>query len=386
METRLRYRLWTLLLLCFTCGWTVTKGDAEVMKTFIGTYTNGTSEGIYVADFDNTTGKFGPAKLAAKCVNPSFLTLHPHGKLLYAVGETNDYGGEASGSVHAFSIDPKTGMLTELNAQASKGGAPCHLVVDDTGKTVLVANYHGGNVASLPIKDDGRLGAANSVHQHRGSSVNPNRQEGPHAHSINLDADNRFAFAADLGVDKILVYRFDADTGTLSHDQAPVSATVEPGSGPRHFAFHPSEKYAYLINELASTVTAFTYDKPSGTLETLQTISTLPDGFDGQSSTAEVVVHPTGKFVYGSNRGHDSIAVFRVDDASGKLTSVEIEKTGGRTPRNFAVDPSGKYLLAENQTDGNVHVFAIDLNSGQLTPTGEVLEVPTPVCIKFWQP
>jgi 6-phosphogluconolactonase len=234
----------------------------------------------------------------------------------------------------------------------------------------------------LPILGDGKLGEATGFYQHQGSSVNPKRQEGPHAHSINLDAANRFAFAADLGLDKVLVYRFDPTHGTLTPNEPP-SATVPPGAGPRHFAFHPSGKYAYVINEIGNTVTAFAYDAKSGTLRDLQNISTLPEDFKGTSYTAEVVVHPSGKFLYGSNRGHDSIAIFQIDQTTGKLTSVGQESTKGKTPRNFNVDPTGQYLLAANQGSNSIAVFRIDRLTGKLTATGQVLNVPAPVCIKF---
>lgn len=358
------------------------EGDGSSMWVFIGTYTQGGSEGIYAAKFDPSTGRLGKAHLAGKMEHPSFLAIHPSGKFLYAVGEITDYEGQPSGFVQAFEIDSNDASLTPLNRMATAGGAPCHLVVDAAGHTVLVANYVGGNVATFTIEPDGRLGKRVSVQQHAGSSVNAQRQKEPHAHSINLDAANRFAYAADLGVDKIYIYRFNAATGELSTDGAPRNAQVAPGSGPRHFAFHPTRPFAYVINELRSTIDVFEHDAESGVLTPRQTISTLPEGYAEDSFTAEVVVHPSGKFVYGSNRGHDSIAVFRVED-SGQLTPVEIEKTRGKTPRNFAIDPSGKYLFAENQGSDSIVLFRIDPQSGELEATGETLEVPVPVCVKF---
>jgi 6-phosphogluconolactonase len=247
---------------------------------------------------------------------------------------------------------------------------------------VLVANYGGGSVASLPIAADGRVGRAVSTIQHAGSSVNKQRQEGPHAHSINLDAANRFAFAADLGLDQVLVYKFDTATGKLAGNN-PAAANVTPGAGPRHFAFHPGGKFAYVINEIANTVTAFGYDASRGVLTPVQEISTLPKDFQGTSYTAEVVVHPTGKFVYGSNRGHDSIAIFSVDPQSGKLTAAGHQPTEGKTPRNFAIDPTGTWLFAENQDSGTIAVFRIDPQTGGLKPTGQKLSVPTPVCVRM---
>ncbi len=358
--------------------------DANRYRVYVGTYTNGKSEGIYTCEFDAATGKLTTPRLAAKSVNPSFVAVHPNRKFLYAVNETVQFRGEKSGGVTAFSIDAKTGALTELNQQSSRGGAPCHLVVDRAGKNVLVANYVGGNVASLPIGDSGKLGPASSFIQHKGSSVDRRRQEGPHAHSINLDAANRFAFAADLGIDEILIYKFDPRSGKLTANDPP-SVEVAAGAGPRHFAFHPNGKFAYVINELHLTVTAFAYNADAGELQTMQTISTLPKGESRSSgqSTAEVRVHPSGRFLYGSNRGHNTIAVYKIDQETGRLTHLENESTGGETPRNFFVDPTGKFLLAENQSTGTIVVFAIDPQQGTLTPTGTVVEVPNPVCIRM---
>ena len=256
------------------------------------------------------------------------------------------------------------------------------MTVDRAGKNVLVANYGGGSVACLPIKEDGSLGEATSFIQHEGSGPNPKRQQGPHAHSINVDAANRFAVAADLGLDKLLVYRLDAAAGKLTPNDPPFVA-MAPGAGPRHFAFHPGGRYAYAINELNSTVTAMTYDADRGVLKAIQSITTLPEGFAGVNYPAEVQVHPSGKFVYGSNRGHDSIATFAVDAATGKLTSVAHEPTQGKNPRNFGIDPSGRYLLAANQDGNNVVVFRIDAKTGKLTPTGSSIQVTAPVCIKM---
>jgi 6-phosphogluconolactonase len=352
------------------------------MRVYVGTYTDGKSQGIYLFELDSDTGKMTPAGLATETTNPSFLAIHPNHRFLYAVNEIGEFGGKQSGAVSAFAIDPASGRLALLNQQPSGGGAPCHITVDREGKHVLVANYAGGSVAVLPIQPDGRLGAATAFVQHHGSSVNRQRQEAPHAHSINLDAANRFAFAADLGLDKVLVYRFDPAKGTLAANDPP-AAQVDPGSGPRHFAFHPSGRFAYVINEMGSTVTAFRYHSRTGTLEPLHTLSTLPAGFAGSTSTAEVQAHPSGKFLYGSNRGHDSIAIFRIDPETGRLTTAGHQPTGGKTPRNFGIDPTGTYLLAANQGSDNIVVFRIDPETGRLTPTGQVVEVPSPVCVKF---
>ena len=355
------------------------------LRVYIGTYTRGQSEGIYLSHLDLATGKLRAAELAAKVANPSFLAIHPGRPLLYAVGEMGNFQGKRAGAVSAFSVDPATGKLTLLNQQSSQGAGPCHLVVDPTGKNVLVANYGGGSIACLPIRRDGRLGEATSSIQHEGSSVDPRRQQGPHAHSMNLDAAGRFAFAADLGLDKILVYRLDAAKGKLAPNDPPWTR-LAPGSGPRHFAFHPSGRYAYVINELSSTVTAFRYGAGRGVLGSLQTISTLPEGFDGRSTTAELQVHPSGRFLYGSNRGHDSIACYAIDGATGRLTCVGHESTQGKTPRNFRLDPTGSYLLAANQGTDNIVIFRIDTETGKLRPTGQSIAVSTPVCVKMVAP
>jgi 6-phosphogluconolactonase len=358
------------------------EGDEDALTVYIGTYTRqGGSKGIYRLQLDTSSGELTPVGEPAETQNPSFLAIHPNGKLLFAVNELSKFEGKNSGAVTSFTIDPKTGALTRVNQQPSLGGAPCYIVVDKAGRHVLLANYSGGSVAVLPFNKKGKLSPASSFVQHEGSSVLP-RQKGPHAHSINLDAAGKFAFAADLGLDKILVYKYDENKGTLTPND-PAFVKVAPGSGPRHFDFHGSGRFAYVINEIASTVTAFAYDAEQGVLTPLQTIGTLPKGFKGGNSTAHVQVHPSGKFVYGSNRGHDSIAIFSVDPKSGKLTAVGHQSTGGKTPRNFGIDPSGKFLLAANQSTNNVVVFRIDPETGKLEPTGHEIEVPAPVCVKF---
>jgi 6-phosphogluconolactonase len=351
-------------------------------RVYFGTYGEAKDEGIFVAELDLATGVVSKPRLAAEAVNPSFLAFDPSRKFLYAVAEVSTLGGEKTGGVIAFAVDPRTGGLKRLNEQPSQGAGPCHLVVDKTGKNVLVANYDGGTVAVLPIDEQGRLKPASAAIAHHGKSVNVERQEGPHAHSINLDAANQFAFAADLGLDKVLVYRFDARAGTLRPNEPP-AAIVAPGSGPRHFAFHPSGRFAYVINELGSTITVFWYDAETGALSTVQTISTVPRDFKGTNYPAEVVVHPSGKFVYGSNRGHDSIAIFSVDAATGRLTAQGHEPTQGKNPRNFAVDPTGNYLLAANQDSDTVVVFRLDPATGKLKPMGQTLKIHKPVCIKY---
>lgn len=352
-------------------------------RVYLGTYTSPTCRGIYQTTLDTATGQLQPPQLAAEIVSPSFVAIHPTQKYLYAVNEIEDFEGKKTGAVTALSIDETTGALRVLNQQPSEGKHPCHLVVDAAGKNVLVANYSSGTVAVLPIDAaSGRLSKASTTIQHTGSGPNKGRQEGPHAHSINLDAANRFALAADLGLDKVLIYRFDGAEGKLQPND-PSAATLAPGSGPRHLAFHPTGKYAFVNNELTSTVTAFQYDSAKGAMTEINTLSTLPAGFTGENSTAETVVHPSGNTVYVSNRGHDSIAVYQVDAATGKLTAKGHTPTGGKTPRNFNVDPTGTFLLAANQSTNDVVVFKIDPNSGDLTPTGTRIEVGSPVCIRF---
>lgn len=376
------------LSVCCLCGFTsfVSAADAPSGKqrVYFGTYTGKMSKGIYRSELDLATGKLAPPVLAGEVASPSFLAIAPNQKFLYAVGELNDVNGKKGGAVNAFAIDAATGDLKLLNQESSVGGGPCHIVVDRTGKNALVANYGGGSAVVLPIQRDGKVGEASSFVQHTGSSINQGNQEKPHAHSINVDAGNRFAFVADLGVDKVLVYRLDADKGTITPNDPPAAA-VEPGSGPRHFAFHPSGKYAYVINEIKLTVTAFQYNADKGVLTPQQTITTLPaDVTDRKGmSTAEVQVHPSGKFLYGSNRGHHSIAIFSIDQATGKLAAVGHQDQGIKTPRNFGIDPTGNYLLVCNQDTDSVTVFRIDQTTGQLEPTGSTISVGTPVCVKF---
>jgi 6-phosphogluconolactonase len=359
--------------------------DAKPTKywVLVGTYSGGSSKGIYRCEFDSTTGQLGPVSSAAEAHHPSFLAIHPNHKFLYAVGEHADLGRMKTGAVSAYSLDAKTGALSLLNTHSSGGAGPCFVTVDAAGKNALVANYNAGSIACLPIGEDGALGMATTVIQHVGSSADKQRQGEPHAHSINLDKANHFAFAADLGCDKIFVYRFDPAKGTLTANDPP-AATLPPGSGPRHFAFHPSGKFAYVINEMAMTLIALAYDAEHGKLEPFQTISTLPPDAKGADfSTAEVVVHPSGKFVYGSNRGHNSISVFAVDEGTGKLTFVQNQAEGINTPRNFNIDPTGQWLLVANQDGDSVVVFKIDPASGKLTPSGAKVEIPKPVCVKF---
>lgn len=347
---------------------------------YIGTYTDGISEGIYAYRFDMADGSLEHVSTTSGLENPSFLDISPSGKHLYAV--CADFEASQSGVVKAYSIDPQSGDLTYLNEQSSEGAGPCHISIDQTGKYALVANYGSGSVAMLPIQQGGGLGKATGFIQHEGSSVDPERQMGPHAHSIILDAGNRYAFAADLGMDKMMVYRLDFATGELVPNDSPWVRTP-PAAGPRHFDFHPNGEYAYIINEMGSTITALHYDAERGMLNEIETVPTLPDDFDGVSHTADIHVAPSGKFVYGSNRGHDSIAIFAVDQVTGSLTALGHQSTQGETPRNFAIHPSGAYMLAANQDTDNIITLRIDQESGMLQPTGHEVQVGAPVCIKL---
>ena len=350
---------------------------------YFGTYTGAKSKGIYVSRFDADTGKLSEPELAVETKSPNFLALDPTGKFLYAAGEMNNTT-EKRGAVSAFKRDTKTGKLTLLNQQLSGGNGPCHVSVDATGKTLLVANYGSGSIASFPVKTDGSIGEAATTIQHTGSSADPKRQAGPHAHFIVPSPDNRFALTCDLGLDKVLIYPFDAAAAKLATNNASFAA-LAPGAGPRHLAFSADGKFVYVINEMKLTVSVFTYDTKTAAMTEIQTLSTLPAECvaSDKFSCAQIVVHPRGKFVYGSNRGHDSIAVFSADTKTGKLTLIQNESTQGKTPRNFAIDPSGRWLLAENQNSDSVVVFAIDIASGKLKPTGQTITVGSPVCAVF---
>lgn len=355
----------------------------KAYDVYVGTYTGKTSKGIYRMRLDARTGALSAPELAGETKNPSFLAIDTENRYLFAVGEVNEVNGIKQGGVTAFAIDRASGKLTLLNQKPSGGQGPCFVAVDQACRYVLVANYGSGAVETLPVSADGHLGDAVSVIQHVGKSVDPARQAGPHAHSINLDPANRFAFACDLGLDKILIYRFDAVAGTLVANDPP-AATVAPGAGPRHFAFHPDGKHAFVINEMGMTITSFRYNAEKGALTEIQTIPTLPSGASAAgASTAEVQVHPSGKFVYGSNRGHNSIAGYSFDAATEKLTLIGHTPSGGKTPRNFRMDPTGTFLLAAHQDSNSIVVFRIDPTTGVLTQVGEPVAAPSPVCLKF---
>lgn len=357
----------------------------DATLVYVGTYTTGKSTGkgihLFALESKGDADTLVPLGVAAETVNPSFLDIDRKRRLLFAVSEVSNFEGKQVGAVSAFSIDPATGKLTLINQQPSMGTGPCHLVLDNAGRHVLVANYGSGSVAVVPVGPDGRLGAATATVQHTGSSVNPDRQKGPHAHCLILDPANRFAFACDLGLDKILVYRYDADKGTLTPNDPPF-ATVKPGAGPRDMVFRPDSRFAYVGNEMQSTITAFAYDAKAGRLTEIQTVSTLPSDFQGQNSIAEIAMHPSGRYVYISNRGHNSVAVFSVDSSKGTLTLLQHQSTGGRTPRHFGVEPDARRLIMANQQSDNLLVSRIG-KDGRLTSSGELVSTPTPVYVGF---
>ena len=354
--------------------------EARELTLYVGTYTSGKSEGIYVYRMHTNSGELKLSS-SVRSVNPSFLAIDRKKQFLYAVNEVPDFGESAGGAVSAFAIDQKSGGLKFLNQQPSLGADPCHLFVSRKRKSLLVANYTGGSVAVLPIKTDGSLGPASDVKQHEGAGIKE-QQKGPHAHCVILDRSERYAMVADLGVDKVMIYDFNRTTGKLVAANQPW-APLKPGAGPRHLSLHPDGEYAYVINELDSTVTVFKYDGDEGTLSEVDTVSTLPSGFSGTNYCADVHISLSGKFLYGSNRGHDSIVTFAIDERTGKLSQLDHTSTEGKWPRNFVIDPTGSFLLVANQRTDNVVTFRIDARTGRLSPTGYVAEIPAPVCLKF---
>lgn len=351
---------------------------------YVGTYTAKTnSKGIYAYRFDPEKGELTSTGVAAETADPSFLAVHPNGKFLYAVNEIGNFNGGDSGAVSAFAIDRKAGSLKFLNQVSTRGAGPCYVSLDKTGAFVLVANYDSGSIASFPVQWDGSLGTASGFVQHSGSGPNKERQEGPHAHWIGTSPDNRFVLAVDLGLDEVIAYGFDPGSGVFTPVLSGFLKVKPAGSGPRHLAFHPNGKFAYVLSEMDSSVTAFSYQAKNASFSSLQTISALPKDYTGPKEAAEISVHPSGKFLYTSNRGHDSIAIFAIDEKKGTLKALGQVLTGGKTPRHFAIDPTGAYLLAENQESNNVVVFHIDARTGSLAPTGKTIDVPSPVCITF---
>ncbi|HLZ11832.1 MAG TPA: lactonase family protein [Candidatus Acidoferrum sp.] len=358
------------------------KKPAPVKKEFFafaGTYTAKTqSKGIYSFRYDATTGKLTAIGVAAETPDPSFVAIHPSGKFLYAVNESGK-----SSFVTSFSLDAKTGTLTQLNQVPAQGEDPCYIAFDQNGKYILVANYTSGTLAVFPILADGKIGEKTALYQDSGKlGPNKERQEGPHAHWIETSADNRYALAADLGLDQILIFQFDAAKGTLG-PHIPPGATLKAGSGPRHAIFSPNGKFLFVVSELNSTATSFAFDSKKGDLKQVNSVSTLPAEFTGRNDVAEVAIHPSGRFLYVSNRGLDNIAIFDIDLKKGTLSPVGGIPTGGKEPRHFTFDPSGTFLFVENQFSDTIVAFHVDINTGQLTPTGDNVAVPSPVCLKF---
>ena len=366
------------------------KEEQNPTFVYVGTYTGPASKGIYLFRL-KTQGlevsqniTLVPLGLAAESPNPSFLELDVKRRLVFAANEIEEFEGKPTGAVSAFKVEAD-GRLTLLSQRASAGTGPCHLMLDRTGRHLFVANYGSGSIAVLPVAADGRLGDATSVIQHKGKSVNPDRQQGPHAHGLAVSVDNRFVLASDLGLDKVLVYRFDADKGTLTPHE-PAFVASKPGAGPRHVTFRPDGRFAYVANELDSTVTALAFDAAAGTLKEIQTLRTVPEHFEGANYPAEIDVHPSGKYLYVSNRGHNSIVLFTIDEAAGTLTYVEEQGTGGQKPRHFGIEPSARHMAIANQGSDTVLASRIDAGNGRLKPSGVFATVSAPACVKFLPP
>jgi 6-phosphogluconolactonase len=349
---------------------------------FFGTHATGPGRGISVAHFDSTTGVLTQPQLVVDAPAPAFFVLNPDGQHLYACNSNDFARGYTGETISAFAIEPETGRLTLINQQPSGGADPSYVTLDATHRYVLTANYKGGSVAVLQLNPDGSLGRSTAAIKHEGSSVDPKRQTQAYAHSIRVDATNRFALVADLGLDKLFVYRFDQKDGSLRPNDPPF-VKVAPGSGPRHLAFDPRARFVYLLTEMASTIITYAWDAKRGTLDERQTISTLPAGFAGTNACAEILVHPNGKFVYASNRGHDTLAVFAIRPRTGLLSLVEHVPTQGQTPRNFAFDPSHQWLIVTNHGSDNAMVFRVDGKTGRLKPQGQPISVPYPFGIAF---
>jgi 6-phosphogluconolactonase len=354
--------------------------SAQIM--YVGTYTEGTSKGVYAYKFDNKTGKMTPMGLMAESADPTFLALHPSGKYLYAVNEVDTFKGKRAGAVTAWSIDHATGKLTLLNQVSTASPGPCHLIVDATGKTLMVANYSGGSFTSLPIGPDGKLGEATSFIQLHGSSIDKARQSEPHGHSVNLTKNNKFMLGADLGTDKVMIYKLDAAKATLTPNDPPF-AMVKAGSGPRHLVVAPDQKHVYVLSEMGSLLSTFEFNQDTGAMKEIDTASTLPADFKGQSACAEIQIDAKGTHIYASNRGHDSIAVFDIDGKTAKPKLVQTISTGGVMPRAFVLDPTGNFLIAGNQKTDSITTFKVDQTTGKLSATGDKIALGSPVTFVF---
>jgi 6-phosphogluconolactonase len=377
-------RIVTALFLLVSLSASSSASAKKVHKyiVYVGTYQERGSKGIYAYRFDSKSGRLSELGLQAEASNPAYLRLAPEQHVLYSVNEIDNYQEQQSGAISAYRTDAKTAALTLLNQVSSVGAGPCYLSLDKTGKFLLTANYGGGSVTAIELLPDGKLGKATASVQHYGSSVHPDRQKGPHAHFIETTFDNRFAIVADLGLDQLLVYKFDSSKGSLIPAATPF-AKLQSGAGPRYFAFHPNHRYLYLVNEITSSVTVFSYNAETGTLQEKQTISTLPKDFKGHSDASEIHMDTSGRFVYVSNRGPDTIAIFRINPTNGTLEMMETVASGGKRPRCFAIDPSGKFLLAANQDSDNIVTFRIDPKSGRLSKVGETGGVISPVSLAF---
>ncbi|MGD0463117.1 MAG: lactonase family protein [Tepidisphaeraceae bacterium] len=369
------------MVAAMSSSWSSAAVPATQFWVYIGTNSHppSKSKGIYLCRFDSSTGKTAEQALAAEIADPGWQVIAPGGKFLYTVATTSNH---RTSIVAAYAIDPTTGALTALNQQPSKGRDTTHIDVDPSGSCAVVANYGSGDVSVLTINSDGTLAAVSAVIKHTGSSVNPDRQRHPFPHSCNFDPSGNFVLVPDLGLDKVYIYRFDAAIRALA-DASPPTVAVAPGSGPRHLSFHPNGKFAYLINEMGGTVIAYAWDSSHGQLRPLQTVSTLPPGYHGTNTSAEVRIHPGGRFLYASNRGPDDLAIFEINSAAGTLTPAGYQSTRGKAPRDFRIDPTGQFLFAANQDSDSVVIFRIDAETGQLAPTGDVLAVPTPICVTF---
>lgn len=365
-------------VIALALGFTAAALDGRAADTLVyfGSHRTGPGVGLSVSHFDTDTGVLTKPEFLVESQAPAFFVIAPDGRHLYAANSNNP------GGLSAFSIEPRTGRLTAINRVLAGGGDSSFVSLDQTARFALIANYQGGNIAAFALRPDGGLGDWTGFAQHTGKSIHPQRQTKPFAHAIVTSPDNRFALVPDLGVDKVFIYRFDATTGSLK-PHTPDATIIAPGSGPRHVRFHPNGRWVYLINEIASSVIAFTWDAAAGTLAEQQTISTLPADFKGESAGAELEVHPNGKFLYASNRGHDSLAAFAIDATSGRLTLIGHISSRGKTPRNFALDPTGKWIVCTNHGSDNAVIFRVNADNGQLTPVGEPVAVPYPFCERF---
>jgi len=371
-----------VMALVITVAFAISPAAAKEMWVFFGTHKDQPGHGFSVARFDTRTGSLTTPQFLVQAANPGFFVIHPDGKHIYVANEVDTFQGQPTGFVSAYAVDPATAQMTLLNEQPSAGAGTAYLSLDRTNHYLLVANYGGGTIAAFALNADGSIGKQTAFFQHTGSSVNPDRQSKAHPHSIRMDPTNRFALVPDLGLDKIFIYRFDASDGSLTPNDPPF-VTVTPGSGPRHFDFDPAGKFVYVMNEMASRVKVFAWDSSRGVLTELQTISSLPDDFTGTNTSAEIRVHPSGRFLYCTNRGDNTIAAFAVDSATGLLTFIERVSTQGKTPRNFDFDPTAHWLLVSNMDSDNVLVYKIDLATGKLIPHGAPVSAPNPFAVRF---